>query len=422
MFLLNVGYRESVLADVEELKGAVYLAGSHSNVRFTRKSSPELGRVMLDPQLYLAGLDRSACTKTCGRLATHPWFCVPDIPEFDSGLTGVREWQRSVEEAAARRWPGRAPQGPLVEQSCRTAIECQLQFGCTHIILPAPLIEEREDEGGTLAQWIDAGLSVLSEMDVSEPAVATVAVSDVTLNNEAFGQSGFLDALVDQVSARDGLAGVYIVISQTVGTQHPFVKQELVLRAYLRLSKAFQGAGMSNVIVNFADVFGFVCAAAGATDIVTGPSQNLRRLSLAAFRDEGYGIALPYFYSHRMIGEFLTETDLNRLSSARLMRRVLDQTPHSQDLMDAIANRQTAADLPQWAESRNNILAAQKHFICRLALEGARFRKMSRQGRESIVRDWLEDAAAGSLYLRSRLRESDIGRIAPAQNWLEVLD
>jgi len=422
MFLLNVGYKENILADVEELKGAVYLAARHLNVRFTRKPSPELARVMVDPQLYLAGLDRSTSAKTCGRLATHPWFCVPDVAEFDSGLTSVKEWQKSVEEAAARQWPGRAPEGELIERSCRAAIECQVGFGCTHIILPAPLVTEREDEGGTLAQWLDAGLSVVSEMEAGQPVLATVAVSDITLNEEAFGQGGFLDALVDQVSAREGLAGVYIVISQTEGAQHPFTTQDLVLRGYLHLSKAFRDGGMSSVVVNFADVFGFVCAAVGATDIASGPSQNLRRLSLAGFRDVVYGIAIPHYYSHRVIGEFSPEGDLNRLISTRLMRRVIDSTPHSQDLIDAIANKQTAGDLPQWAEGRNNLTASQKHFICRLSLEGARFRKLSRQGREDVVRDWLEEAAAGFLYIRNRLGGTDIGRSAPAQRWLDLLD
>ncbi len=422
MFLLNVGYKENILADVEELKGAVYLAARHLNVRFTRKPGPELARVMLDPQLYLAGIDISTCAKACVRLASHPWFCVPGVTRFDSGLAGVKEWQRSVEEAAMRRWPGMAPEGALIEHSCRASIECQLGFGCTHVILPAPLITEREDEGGTLAQWLDTGLEAVSEMEVSQPVLATVAVSDITLNNETFSQGGFLNALVDQVSAREGVAGVYIVISQTEGTQHPFATQELALKAYLHLSRAFRIGGMSSVVVNFADVFGFVCTAVGATDIATGPSQAPRRLSLASFRDEVYGIALPHFYSHRVIGEFAPETDLNRLITARLIRRVLDSTPHSQDLLDAINNGQTAAALPQWAESRNNLTAAQKHFVCRLALEGAKFRKLSRQGREDLVRDWLEDAAAGSLYLQNRLGRSEIGRSAPAQTWLDLLD
>ncbi len=422
MFLLNVGNQWNLATQVEEIRGAILLSAQNSNARFTRKAGPELTRVLIDPQLYLSGLDRSTCRKTCGNLATHPWFRVPGLPEFDSGSYNVREWKKEVEEITASRWPGRPPEGDDAMEACRAAIECQIGFGCTHIILPAPLIQEREDEGGTLANWLDLGLAVSAELEVGQPLLATVAVSEGTLIDDVFRRTGFLDALVDHVTARDGLAGVYIVIAQTGATVHPFQTSIQVLRAYLHLSKAFREGGMDSVFVNFADVFGFICAAAGATDIASGPSQSLRRLSINAFRDDGGGIAVPHFYSHRVIGEFASEADLNRIFAARLLRRVVDETPYSQDLMDAFNAGRSAADLPPWAESQNNLTAAKTHFVCRLALEGAKFRKLTQPKRETVVRDWLEDAEAGMLYLTKRLGASTIGRYAPAGTWRELLD
>lgn len=74
------------------------------------------------------------------------------------------------------------------------------------------------------------------------------------------------------------------------------------------------GTGSVEMIaVNFADVFGFVCSAVGATDVASGPSHSIPRLNLNAFRDEQFGIAVPQYYAHRVIGEFKTENDLNRL-------------------------------------------------------------------------------------------------------------
>jgi hypothetical protein len=422
MFLFNVGGKSwSLASEVEEVRGALFLAASHPNVRFTRRAGPDLTRVLLDPQIYLATLDRAACSKACGRLASHPWFCVPDVPEFDSSVSGAREWQKQVANVAAKSWPGKPPRGKSVRAACRFAIECQLGFGCTHIILPAPLIEEREDEGATVAEWLDEGVAVAEELAVAQPLLATVAISDATLNDDAFATAGFLDALVDQVTARDGLAGVYVVVAQTGGAIHPYQTNAKVNHAYLHLSKAFHTGGIETVLVNFADLFGFVCAAVGASDMATGASQSQRRLTLGAFRDEGHGVALPYFYSNRVIGEFSTEQDLGKLVAGRLLRRVADETHHSQELMEALANGGSAANLPAWAESQNNTTAAQKHFIARLALEGAKLKNAPLSKRMIIVRDWLEDADAGALYLKNRLGIG-VGRIAPAAGWLALLD
>lgn len=422
MFLLNVGWTWSLATDVEEVRGAVFLAANNPHLRFTRNAGPDLDRLLIDPQLYLAGLDRGTCGKACGRLATHPWFCVPDLPAYNSGTLGVREWQKQVEAIAAAQWPGKAPVGDQIPESSRAAIQCQLNFGCTHVILPAPLVEEREDEGATLGTWLDAGIDAADELEVGQPLLATVALSEATLNEEAFSAGGFLDAIVDHVTARQGVAGVYIVIAQAGPSQHPFNTRPLVLRSYLHLSMAFRAAGVQTVLVNFADTFGLVCAGVGATDFASGSSQTQRRLSLAAFRDEGGGIALPHFYSHRVIGEFTTEGDLGLIVRGGAFRRVLDETQASQDLLEALSSGGSAAAVPAWAESQNNLTAASRHFVARLALEGQRYRRHPQKRRENLVRDWLEEAEGSVLYLRQRLKVPVIGRVASAANWLDLLD
>jgi hypothetical protein len=98
------------------------------------------------------------------------------------------------------------------------------------------------------------------------------------------------------------------------------------------------------------------------------------------------------------------------------------ETPYSEDLLEALREGRTAADLPPWAESQNNLGAAQRHLVARLAVEGAKFRKLTLAKREALVRDWLEDAEAGVLYLKKRLNTPVIGTSAPAAAWLEQLD
>lgn len=423
MFIFNVGGKDWARAsEVDELRGAVFLASCHPNSRFTRKPGPELSRVLLDPQLYLATLDGVSCAKTCARLATHPWFCVPGVPEYDSGLSGTREWQKGVAEIAAKAWPTRPPSGNReIGVACYAAIGCQLQFGCTHVILPAPMVEEREDEGATVGEWLDCGIASAEELGVDQPVLATVAISDATLNDDAFQDGGFLDALVDQVTAREGHSGVYIVIAQSGGQAHPFQSSRRVLRAYLHLSASFHRAGVADIVVNFADVFGLVCAAVGATGYATGASQRQRRLVFSAFKDEGFGVALPYYYSHRVAGEFATQQDLDKVIKHKLIRRIADETRYSEELLTAIASGRNAGDLLAWAEGRNNTTAAQLHFITRLAMEGASLRSKTLPKRYEVIRDWLENSAAGADYLRKRIG-GPVGRLAPTEVWLSLLE
>jgi len=347
---------------------------------------------------------------------------VADLPPFDSDELLQRDWQKSVEEVVASNWPGKAPEGEDVEISCRAAIATQVEFGCSHVILPAPLLTEREDEGATLAQWLDTGLSVASTLEVGQPLLATIALHEAALNDAAFNEGGFLDAIVDHVTARDGFGGAYVVIASGTTPDHPFKTDVRVHRAYMHLSKALHEGGVDVVLLNFADIFGFACMAVGATDIATGSSQSRRRLALAAFRDEGGGRAVPHYYSHKVVGEFASETDLGPIRDKRLLRRIAEATAHSEDLLEALRAGGSASQLPAWVESQNNLTVAQRHFVCRLAVEGRRIRALRPSQRYDAIHDWLEEAAASVLYMKRRMRLPEIGRVAPTDEWLELLE
>lgn len=419
MFLLNIGYRWKLASELEDLDGAVFLASGNTSERLRRSRQPEFKRLLFDPQLYLARLDANICKKTCARLASYEWFGVPGIPSFDSGVGNRSKWEEALQGIVPTNWPSRPPEGEI-QAACLAAIQFQLDVGCTHIILPSPLIEEREGESALQATWLDEGLQAAKALDIGQPLLTTVALSESVLNDQAFFPAGFLDTIVDQVTAREGLDGTYIVIAQA-DALHPFDTTEFVQRAYLHLSRAFSKSGHDPVVCNFADVFGFVCMAGGATAMVGGESHQRRRLALAQYRDESGGTALPHFYSHRVVGEFLTETDLNGIVSKRLLGRIRDTTAFSAPLLDALADGRTAANLPQWAESRSNMAVAQKHFVTRL-LEEARVSRLPLREREDRVRDWLETAAGAVVYLQERLDRPGIGRFAPANRWLGVLD
>lgn len=415
MFLLNLGYRWTLN---DEVRGAVFLPTGNSCAKILRAPLPDLKRVILDPQLYLAGLNAGDCRKVCARLASYPWFGV-DLPAFDSTTMSRRQWDQEMQARVADVWPGKAPEDAGdIRQACTTAIDIQQQISCTHVILPAPLITEREDEAQLQAEWLDEGLAAAQDLEVGQPLLATVALAETVLNSAAFEATGFLDTVVDQITAREGLDGVYIVVAQN-DDNHPFENSEKVQQAYLHLSKAFSDRGYGTVLTNFADVLGLACMGVGATDFSTGPSQSLRRLSMSGFRDAGGGKAFPKFYSHKIVAELATETDLDRVVQKRLLRKVEDRTVHSEGLMDTLAAGGSASQLQAWAESQNNVATAQRHFIARMAMEARALRGGQRAER---IREWLEEAAAGMLFVNQKMGNDGKVYGAPTLKWLELFE
>ncbi len=425
MFLLNRGYRRTINDEIERIGGSVLLPYGNVSEKLLRMPQ-EYARVLVDPQLYLADLSIAECERACARLATYPWFGVTGLPEFDSAEVGLRDWENRVREVVRRRWPGRPPRGADIGNASVSAVEFQLQMRVSFVVLPSPLITEREDEAQTQAEWLDAGITAATALEVEQPVLATIALHESAINDAAFQPAGFLDTIIDQVTARDEVDGAYILIAQDGGAAHPFETDRRVLQAYLHLVRACAARPYQTIITNFADVFGLVCLGAGATAVATGPSHSLRRLSLAGFHEQGGGRPLPQYYSHPCVAEFLPETHLSAVIARNrgALRRVRDITDYSASLIDALERGQSAADVPAWAEGQNNVAEAQRHFIARIAEEThALTRRREPNERAEHVRGWLEDAIATRLFLQSRFGDLGlVGRYAPADEWLDLFD
>ncbi|MEZ6244297.1 MAG: hypothetical protein R3B57_14780 [Phycisphaerales bacterium] len=419
MFALNEGSKWGSSKYAESLHGVVYMPMSNHIVRMRRRPLGDVAWQLFDPQLYLTGLDCEQATKVCSRLATYPWFGVEEIPEFDSDAGGQRDWEHDVQDVVCDEWHGELPDEVTeIRGASLAAIEFQAEISCSHIILPTPLISEREDEAETQAIWVDEGLAAAEDADVGQPVIATVAISEAVLNTAAFEQGGFLDTVVDQITSREGLSGVYIVIAQTEAN-HPLSPPYEVTAAYAHLTRAFVEYGHDFVFVNFADTFGIACLGLGATAFATGPTQNLRRLSLAGFRDTGGG-PFPRYYSHRAVGEFLPDSDLRHVAAKRLLRRVEDRTRYSRDLLQALAQTGRANTVANWIESRNNVFkAAQPHFITRMILEGEAYGSRDLGQRSARAESWLDDAVVNQAFLADRLEDTGAQpNYAPASDWL----
>lgn len=419
MFYLNVSFFWNFPAEVRNLDGVVYLASGNSLEKMQRKQLMDHSGLLFDPQLYLAGLGVEENETICGRLASYPWFAVPEVPEFSSGDETRTQWEQAVKAHALANWPGNASTEPSEIAECaQCAVEFQANLPCSEIILASPLIVEREEEAESQAIWLDKGLEAAHELDVQQALLATVAVADVVLNEGAFEDAGFLDTIVDQVTAREGLSGVYIVVAQSQ-PNHPLLAPEIVARAYAHLCQRFGEQEYETVLTNFADVLGLACHSAGATDFATGPSQSLRRLCIAP-PSRGRG-AIPKFYSHRNVAEYFTESDLTRVRDARKLGQVQDNTSISRPLFQTLRAGGTAADLPLWAESRGNVKESQRHFIQRLINADRAISNLNQIEVQSAIQAWLEGAARDRLVVESNVSGDLRGACAEAEMWAEFV-
>ena len=425
MFHLNLGSRR-VYSEVAT-HGIVHLPSENNADRLTPGRSGDYQAVLLDPQLYLKGIAPADCHLLCLRLAGYRWFGVTPLDDFDvtapSGYTKAEK--ERAQERVARSWSTSVPTDADGRRAAaRAAIEMQLALGATQVILPAPLITEREDEAGAQGDWIDDGVAMAIDLEVDLPRLATVALHEEVLNDAAFQPLGFLDTIIDQVTSRDGVDGVYIVIAQK-RSGHPFTTPEQVLRTYLYLVKRFARRGYQQILTNYADVFGLACIGAGATGFATGASFRQRRLCFESLIDDGGGKVFPHYYSHRLIGELRTEEDLAAIIQHRLLQRVRDESPVAQSLLEILDRGGSAAELQAWAEGQNNLTAAVQHFIWRMNAEAQRLANEPLPvKRRDIVRAWLEDADANALYIKGRLKKAAPKgeRIAPAGVWLRLYD
>lgn len=423
MYLLNLGHSWQLERDLDVIENTILLAVGNTSAKLREKGGPDTDWALFDPQAYLYGLDPEECASACSRLVSYEWYNKKGVPALSSD-TKRSKWEKELKEKRSEYWPDEAPRSEDdVRAACESAVAFQDEIGCTHIILPTPLIGEREDEAATAAEWLDHGLEEVDEQGLELPVLATVAVAEGALNDSACDEGGLLDAIVDQVTAREGIDGVYIVVAQSQ-KRHPFETPVEVLRAYAYLSQSFAET-YDIVLPNFVDVFGLVCMALGASGFGGGQSHILRRLSPEGFRKSG-GTPLPHFYAHGVVAEFRTETDLDEIVKSRLVTRVSDETRFSRPLMAELRRRGSASNLPRWAEGRGKVTVAHQHFVYRIASEAKRLAQIEDLNeREDAVREWVESAAANSDWIRKRLERREVeltGKAAPTELWLEVLD
>jgi hypothetical protein len=376
--------------------GSILNASAMSAAQFMRRNFrtyPYLQHRALDPQLYLAGLDRNVARSTVANLATWPWFVRDVVPEFDSGEHGsLKRWEELVNDDLIAAWPGTAPTEPGdIYEAVRSCVQRQIELGCEVVILPSPLTTVAATTYELETAYLDAGVRVATELQVHIPVLATIALSDNLLRGASAFEHPLLHTVSSQLAARRQINGAYIVIEQANEPGYACVSRDTVMALLLLVDDLSRGAAKS-VYVNFSGNFGAVLTAAGASVWGSGYYLSQRRLQLAHFSDAGGGPAYPRFYSLRLAGDVGVENDIPLIYRSGLASRVITRSDASAGILRAFEAGSYPASVPDWVYRPNNVPTATQHYYEVTNRIGAFLASLGPEHRIEMVQRWLDRA------------------------------
>lgn len=405
-FLINLGY---AWPSISTSGGYVFNASAVNKEQGERRDFEyyEGQWLLFDPQLYLASLDGDNCKRTCAKLSTYPWFGI-EVPEFNSGEMKQADWFNEVMSNFS--WTPEIPDDD--EEILEVVREClafQRDFGVTHLIAPTPLVENAEDEFSVQLRWLEAALSMRKEFDI--PIFATVAINEYLLAHHDPNENVLLQSILDNLTASE-FNGLYMLVAQEAAEKARFDERR-VAESLMYVSYIAGRRSTKDVLINYADDLGYACLATGSVGFASGVTLKQRRLCFSDFIDRGGGSAYPRFYSHSLIRDLLTESDLDRIRDARLMRLIRnDVTEESQPLLRALGSGAGASSVPNWTQSRNNVGQANQHRFSLLGRVTNSLAKLGVDDRSQLVLGWLQYAEAHAALIDKKFSEEPLSEDA----------
>lgn len=425
MLYLNVRYQFAPPESAGPLAGGIVATSAMPMDQLMRrdfKKHPYLQHRLLDPQLYLAGLDPNVARSTVVKLATFPWFAKHDVPPYDSDKHGsIAKWKREHSDQLVASWRRKPPAGADMAAAARSAVQIQLDLGCNAVILAGPLTTVATQHFANETEWIDAGLAACKALRVTVPVFATIALSDNVLRGVDPTEHPLLHTITNQVAARDELAGAYLVLEQTGDDQYVCTRRESLMAMMLIADDLARGASRQ-VIANYLGTFGAVMTAAGAAIWSTGYYVSQRRMNLASF-DERMGLAKPRYFSRQLAGDIGLERDLPSAYEAGLGDKVLTETVAGSPVGKALKAGTYPRSVPLWEYRPSLIQAAMSHYTEAMSTFGAELRSYEPVRRADVVHKWLKQAVrlAESLE-RLGIAKSSVTDLVHQRVWLDVFE
>jgi hypothetical protein len=387
-----------------------------------KPKNPHLLKRLIDPQLYMAGLEAAKSPDFCVKLASYPWFGVQGLIPYDSATHKQTEWRKTAAREIRKRWRGAAPTDSAEIAACaRECVDFQIRNGAWGIIVPSPLTYDPSSDYSLELEWLDAGLARAEQIGTDLPVFASVALSDVAFQFHVDpAKNPLLDLILDHVSAR-GVAGVYIVVEQS--RERDETRQcgsPKTLRSLLYLVHRFAHESKLAVGVNFIGAFGLACQAAGASWWASNWYKSLYRVRLA---DKlAGGRVFPLFWSARSVLDVNLESDFDTLAQAGL-GKITDVTPASHGLIEAAKRGLPSKNVPAWAYTQSNCAASIEHFLySAIQMDAAHSAVGGGAIRVDFVNDWLKEASDVAAWALSKLGTSSKTRLEHSSAWLEAFE
>ncbi|AFQ46249.1 hypothetical protein [Desulfosporosinus meridiei] len=422
MFLYNRGHFGTI--DGVDPQGVIMASSSINSDKLCKRQAYDLSTVLLDPQYYLHGIDKDRCKKTFSNLCSYPWYektksSKPKVRTTKSisgkiNIISSRDLSVSLSSYSSE----------LEIQECiKSCFALQELVGVTDLIIPTPLVVNREDQFSEQLKWLKAASKLKG--NYSKPFLATIAISDKALLDCDINDNQMVQTLLDNASVLSEIDGYYIVVEQSTSSLQ--IVEANIARVLLELSYNLGYVEDKKVIINFADAFGLLCLAVGATAFGSGYSTKERRLCLNDFVDKDGGMSLPKYYSTSLIGDFYSERDLKKIVNLKLLRYLKSDiiTIHSDPLLQSLGVKGKKIVVPpSWTESRSNTSAASKHRVISLIQQAEHIREIPSIGdRIGYLQTWLQDAEAKMEYMKGRLKGNPLSENGNHISvWREVLD
>lgn len=359
-------------------------------------------KMLFDPNFYFLNLNYDECGPACRNIATYDYVPI-QVQDFNScNFSKIKDWlERVVGPNVRNFWPPDIRNMESIKECITKCLNYQKGFGVYRLIIPTPHIYNPTDSLSSFQYWIDCGLPIAQTLEM--PSLVSLSISEICVSQHS-------EAILDQITSREEVQGIYISIESSrvdgYAPDNPEVAKFLLDASYLIGHKR----GLE-VIINFADVFGLACLSAGASAFATGYESKTKRLNFERFLEErGGGGAYPRFFSLATGRTYRVIEDLNKIRDKQLLRIFEnDKTSSSTSLFNALEAGEDANSVPQWRKSKNNVITAKSHVIERLREAADNMNSMSNFNEKiQWTFEWLQDAESINTYFDSRFEDDKL--------------
>lgn len=344
-------------------------------------ASPGFSVVDCDPATWNLGYE--TCSDACNKIATHAFIPI-NTPSFADWDGASKDWlPQAVAPVVAAAWPPSLPSAFAdLTGFLGGCLEWQSRLQPSAYILPTPPLTGPNPDMTDFVKWVRSAIRAGTNFGRPEPLLLALTVEDTLL-------LGLVDVLLDQVTARDGIDGVYLNLVTAGTTLSERLGEETAGAIYRFVGDLSRHR---SVYVNTADIFGLAAIGAGAEGIGIGYEQKGTRLNLADFKNSDSRGAFPKMLSLAFCKRLAID-EVEAIRDAGLLDRLeYDRTDASSSLLNAVAAGQDIRTLDPWRPERGRVAAARRHFILSHSNAVASLNALPVTERKAWVRDWLATA------------------------------